>query len=81
MPERAKSPDAKLSFEDALDELEQITAKMERGDLSLDASLEAYERGTKLVQLCQHRLDSAERRIEELGKGKDGSLTSKPMDA
>ncbi len=80
MAKRVAQDGKNSTFEEALAELEQITAKMERGELSLDASLEQYERGTKLVRMCQERLDQAERRIEELGKAEDGSLTSKPMD-
>lgn len=74
----AKQPQPE-TFEAALDELEQITGRMERGDVPLDESLRLYERGTFLIKHCQERLDSAEKQIEQLGKGDGGKLTAKPM--
>jgi len=52
------------SLEGALDNLEQIVEVLEEGKMSLEESLELYERGMKLVALCQGRLQSAEKRIE-----------------
>jgi len=52
------------SLEGALDDLEQIVEVLEEGKMSLEESLELYERGMKLVALCQGRLQSAEKRIE-----------------
>lgn len=51
-------------LEEALDDLEQIVELLEEGKMSLEESLELYERGMKLVGLCQSRLHSAEKRIE-----------------
>ena len=68
--------DSGQSFEDALGELEEITRRMESGDVPLDESLRLYERGTKLVKTCQGRLDAAERKIEELSRGEGGQLAS-----
>ena len=48
----------------ALDDLEQIVELLEEGKMSLEESLELYERGMKLAGLCQSRLESAEKRIE-----------------
>ena len=52
------------SLEGALDDLEQIVEVLEEGKMSLEESLELYERGMKLVALCQGRLQGAEKRIE-----------------
>ena len=52
------------SLEGALDNLEQIVEVLEEGKMSLEESLELYERGMKIVALCQGRLQSAEKRIE-----------------
>lgn len=52
------------SLEEALDDLEQIVELLEEGKMSLEESLELYERGMKLAGLCQSRLESAEKRIE-----------------
>ena len=54
------------SFEDSLTELQQIVDRMERGDQSLETSLDEFERGIKLVQECQRRLEQAQQRVEML---------------
>ena len=67
------------SFEQALAELESITAQMERGEVPLDESLRLYERGTFLLTHCQQRLDAAEKQISELGRGEGGRLAQRPL--
>ncbi|MDH7597063.1 MAG: exodeoxyribonuclease VII small subunit [Methanothrix sp.] len=54
------------SLESALDELEEIVRELESGRLSLDESLELFERGIRLVRICSSKIESAERRIESL---------------
>ena len=51
-------------LEEALEELERIVTELEGGKMSLERSLELYERGIRLVRLCNHRLDNAQKRIE-----------------
>jgi exodeoxyribonuclease VII small subunit len=53
-------------FEQSLEELEQLVAKMEAGDLSLEQSLAAYERGVGLYRQCQQALEQAELRVKLL---------------
>ena len=53
-----------VGLEDALEELERIVSELEEGKMSLEKSLELYERGMWLVRVCNLRLDSAQRRIE-----------------
>ena len=65
------------SFETSLAELEEIVARLESGDLALEASLELFEKGIKLSRECRKRLSSAERRIEVLIKEADGSLATR----
>ena len=55
-----------LNLEDALNNLEQIVADLEDGKLSLEESLELFEKGVKLVRLCNSKLNAAEQRIESL---------------
>ena len=64
---------ATLSFEDALKELEGIVASLERGEVSLDAAISAFERGTELKTLCQARLEEARMKVEQLRLPADGS--------
>ena len=55
-----------MSFEAALKELETIVEKLERGDVSLDDAVAAYERGTELKRHCQNRLDEAKMRVDAI---------------
>lgn len=64
----------RLSFEDALKELELIVHKLERGDVPLDESIALYARGEKLRTQCQARLTDAEARIRKLDVRADGSV-------
>jgi len=54
-------------FEAAIAELETIVKKLEEGDLTLEQSLDLYERGVRLSRYCHGRLEDAERRVEVLG--------------
>ena len=55
-----------LNFESTLEELEALVEQMEAGELSLEGSLEAFERGVKLTRACQATLKQAELRIQTL---------------
>ena len=55
-----------LSFEQAIDELDQLVRRMESGELSLDDSIAAYRRGAELARYCQARLANAEQEIRQL---------------
>jgi exodeoxyribonuclease VII small subunit len=68
------------NFEDALQELEQILAEIEGGEVGLEESLVKYERGTFLIQHCRGVLNGAEKQIEVLSKSADGSLQAQAMD-
>lgn len=63
----------KLSFEEALSELEDLTRRLEGGEMTLDESIEAYERGMELKKICYEILQAAEKKLEYLEK-KDGEL-------
>ena len=63
-----------IKFEDALSKLEGIVEELERGELSLEESLAAFEEGIRLSRICSKQLDEAERKIEILIKGEDGQL-------
>jgi exodeoxyribonuclease VII small subunit len=68
------------SFENSLKELEEIVGRLEAGDLPLEQSLELFEQGIRLSRDCQKRLDEAERKVEILLKGNDGTLAAQPFD-
>ena len=70
-PEKSAAP---ASFEDALRELESIVASMENGNLDLDPSLTAYQRGMELFKFCQDKLTAAENKIRIFDQGNLGHL-------
>ena len=61
-------------FENALGELRRIVEQMEAGDLGLDASLQAFERGIRLTRQCQTALTQAQLRVQML-MNEDGQAT------
>ena len=69
----------KKSFEEALAKLEQITKKLEEGDLPLEDSLKYFDEGVKLAELCNTKLNEAQKKIEILLK-KNGGLEPAPFD-
>jgi exodeoxyribonuclease VII small subunit len=57
-----------VKFEEAMERLEKITEELEQGNVSLDAALERFEEGMKLIGFCEKRLDEAEKKIQVLIK-------------
>ncbi|MGZ3493587.1 MAG: exodeoxyribonuclease VII small subunit [Thermodesulfobacteriota bacterium] len=70
----------KEKFEDALNKLEKIVSKLEEGDIPLEESLKLFEEGIRLSRFCNQKLDEAEKKVEILLKGKDGTLKAYPFD-
>jgi exodeoxyribonuclease VII small subunit len=54
------------AFEDALNELEQLVNRLERGDMTLEESLQAFERGVNVTRTCQKALQEAEQKVQIL---------------
>jgi exodeoxyribonuclease VII small subunit len=71
---------SEMTFESSLRELERIVGELEAGDLPLERSLELFEQGVRLSRECQKRLDEAERKVEILLKGNDGSYAPARFD-
>ncbi len=78
-PSELERPIESLSFEEAMAELEALVQKLERGQLDLEASIKAYERGTALRRHCAAKLREAELRVEKLSVERDGSLRLEPF--
>jgi exodeoxyribonuclease VII small subunit len=68
MAVKKKSKPSSGNFEASLEELESLVAAMESGDLTLEESLEHFERGIKQVRNCQKALDEAEQKVKVLMK-------------
>ena len=64
--------DRPYNFEAALEELESLVERMETGELSLEESLAAFERGVALTRECQTALREAELRVKSLTEGDEG---------
>lgn len=78
--EAAGRPIESLSFEEAMAELEALVQRLERGQLDLEASIAAYERGTALRRHCAQKLAEAELRVEKIGLDREGNpVTLEPF--
>lgn len=67
-------------FETALKDLEDIVAKLEKGDLPLEKALELFEEGVKISRFCNSKLEEAERKVEILVKDQSGHITVKAFE-
>jgi exodeoxyribonuclease VII small subunit len=65
-------------FEDELKELEAIVARIDSGELSLEESIDAFERGIGLVRVLNHKLDEIEKKVEVLVRNAQGELRTTP---
>jgi exodeoxyribonuclease VII small subunit len=69
-----------MGFEDALEALEGVVARLESGELSLEDALQAFEHGVALVRGLNERLQAAEERVQILSRGADGAPRLTPAD-
>ena len=70
----------KMSFEDALQELEAIVRDLESGSGKLDAAIDAYERGAALKKHCEAKLREAQEKIDKISLEANGSVSTEPAD-
>ena len=64
-----------VTFDVALEKLEDLAAHLEEADIPLEQALEVYESAVHLFAYCRQRLDGIEQRIEQLSETLDGTLT------
>lgn len=69
----------KLSFEEALKQLETIAEQIERGTIGLEESIDKYEEGMALVKHCRDILARAELKIQQVQQRADGTLETVPF--
>lgn len=69
------------TFEENMAELEEIAAKLENGDVTLDESLKLFERGIKLSKACQKKLEEAEKKVKILVGDSDETMTEEDFEA
>lgn len=80
MTEQSFDDIAKMSFEEAMSELETIVRKLESGDTTLEHSLNDYARGNALKAHCQKTLDNAKMKVEKIMKDEQGNITAQSFD-
>jgi exodeoxyribonuclease VII small subunit len=68
-----------ITFESALQRLEQVVDQLEAGNLGLEESLKVFEEGVSLARRCAKYLDEAEKRIELLTRDESGTLRTEPL--
>ena len=71
---------SKLSFEEALVQLESIVRELEGGKIKLDDAVEAYEKATALKKFCEEKLKSAQLKIEKINVSPEGVVSTEPLD-
>ena len=69
-----------MSFEEALQELEQIVRKLEEGKSRLDDAIGSYERGAALKKHCEAKLREAQAKVDKIVLGANGSVGTQPAD-
>jgi exodeoxyribonuclease VII small subunit len=75
MADPQEKPVDKMSFEEALAELEGIVRQLEAGEVELEKSIAIYERGAALKAHCEARLKAAELKVEQIVQGAGGPST------
>lgn len=70
-----------LSFEAAMQRLDEIVKGLEKGDVTLNDSMALFEEGTALLRRCGEQLDRAEQQVVRLKRGADGAPQELPFDA
>lgn len=70
----------KITFEDALLQLENIVRELEAGKIKLDDAVEAYEKATALKKFCEEKLKAAQLKIEKINVAPDGHVSTEPLD-
>ncbi|MFH1756405.1 MAG: exodeoxyribonuclease VII small subunit [Candidatus Latescibacterota bacterium] len=69
----------KTNFEDSIKRLEMIVEELEKGEFTLEQSLDKFEEGMALGKVCRAFLDDAEARIRTIVEGSDGQIKQKDV--
>lgn len=64
----------KINFEDTMKELQDVVDKLEKGNLTLDDSLDEFQKGIRLSKLCSKKLDDIEKKITILVEKQNGEI-------
>jgi exodeoxyribonuclease VII small subunit len=69
---------ARLSFEEALAELQSLVKSLEKGDSKLDDAINSYQRGVDLKRHCEAKLREAQLKVEKIVHSADGTIATEP---
>lgn len=72
--------EAEVTFEKAMEQLEEIVGRLENGDVPLEQAIELFQQGMRLSHLCSSKLDQVEKKIEMLVE-ENGVITKRPFAA
>ena len=64
----------KMTFEEAMKELERLVDSLDKGDVSLDEAIAAYDRGSQLKDHCQKKLNEAKMKVETIQSSGDNKV-------
>ena len=73
-PDMTDTPISKMTFEQAMSELERIVTQLERGDVPLEDSISLYEKGAELKKRCETKLKEAEQKVAAITLDEEGSV-------
>ncbi|MFQ5622290.1 MAG: exodeoxyribonuclease VII small subunit [Paracoccaceae bacterium] len=71
----SETPIEKMSFEEAMAELEAVVEKLENQQVALEDSIRLYERGAALRSHCEKKLRAAEEKVAQITRDADGNVT------
>jgi len=71
---------AEKTFEQSIEELEKVVRQLEKGELTLDQSVQAFESGVKFARDCEKKLTEAKGRVEQLVKDESGKPRTEPFE-
>jgi exodeoxyribonuclease VII small subunit len=80
MPRAKAKPPEELTFEQAFEELQEVVAGLESGELSLEDSLRLFERGQALAERCSQLLEKAELRLRQLVPDESGGSREEDLE-
>jgi len=75
-----QNTEQKLTFEQALSQLESIVSAIEEGKIGLQNAITEYEKGMRLIQHCRSILSEAEGKIQQLQTTDDGQVSAGPVE-
>ena len=71
----------KMTFEEAMKELERLVDSLDKGDVSLDEAIAAYDRGSQLKDHCQKKLNEAKMKVETIQSSSDSKVIPNKLTA